>query len=69
LKQLVENRWVRLAAIDPESGSVYVRRGRVFEMLSEPVERLPVAVTSAEWYRGKRQHLAMAWIHESGGRA
>ncbi len=53
LKQLVENRWIRVATIDPESGRVHVRRDSGFEEFDGPVERLPVALSSAEWYRGK----------------
>lgn len=66
LKQLVENRWVRLATIDPESGRVHVRRDSGFEEFDGPVERLPVAFSSAEWYGGKIGHLAMAWIRAEG---
>jgi uncharacterized protein YbcC (UPF0753/DUF2309 family) len=62
LKQLVSNHWIRLATIDPGSGRVHVRRAGGFEEFSEPLERLPVALTSNEWYAGKRQHLPMAWI-------
>jgi hypothetical protein len=70
LKQLVENRWIRVATIDPASGRVHVRRNRGFEEFDGPVERLPVALSSAEWYAGKLQHLPMAWIQtEAGGRS
>jgi uncharacterized protein YbcC (UPF0753/DUF2309 family) len=62
LKQLVENRWIRIATIDPASGRVHVRRDTGFEEFHERLERLPVALSSAEWYSGKRQHLPMAWI-------
>ncbi|HLJ49193.1 MAG TPA: DUF2309 domain-containing protein [Bryobacteraceae bacterium] len=69
LKRLVENRWVRIATIDPESGCVHVRRDRGFERLAAPLERLPVALSYAEWYGGKREHLGMAWIQsDAGGR-
>ena len=53
LKQLVENRWIRVATIDPVSGRVQVRRNSGFEEFDGPVERLPVALSSAEWYAGK----------------
>ena len=46
----------------PASGRVYVRRDGGFEEFSERLERLPVALSSAEWYAGKIQHLPMAWI-------
>jgi uncharacterized protein YbcC (UPF0753/DUF2309 family) len=62
LRQLVENRWIRIATIDPESGHVHVRRETGFEEFNERLERLPVALSSAEWYTGKLQHLPMAWI-------
>jgi uncharacterized protein YbcC (UPF0753/DUF2309 family) len=62
LKQLVENRWLRVAVIDPASGRVHVRRDTGFEEFEERLERLPVALSSWEWYSGKLQHLPMAWI-------
>jgi uncharacterized protein YbcC (UPF0753/DUF2309 family) len=67
LKKLVENRWIRLATIDPESGVIQVRRDGRFEPFDGPVERLPVALSSAEWYSGKRRHLPMAWIQTEAG--
>ncbi len=70
LKELVANRWIRIAAIDPDSGRVYVRRDSGFEEFQGTLERLPVALSSAEWYAGKIEHLPMAWIPAgAGGRA
>ncbi len=69
LRQLVENRWIRIATIDPATGRVHVRGNGGFEEYQGPVERLPVALSSAEWYGGKAEHLPMAWIQtEAGGR-
>jgi len=69
LKQLVENRWIRVATIDPASGQVHVRRDRGFEAFDAPLERLPVVLSSSEWYSNKLQHLPMAWIQTAvGGR-
>jgi uncharacterized protein YbcC (UPF0753/DUF2309 family) len=62
LRQLVENRWMRLATLDPESGCVHVRRSGGFEPFDGDLERLPVAFSSAEWYGGKAEYLPMAWI-------
>jgi len=72
LKQMVENRWIRVATIDPASGRIHARRGHIdkdggFEEFEGPVERLPVALSSAEWYGGRIEHLPMAWI-QAGGR-
>jgi uncharacterized protein YbcC (UPF0753/DUF2309 family) len=61
-KRLIENRWIRIATIDPVSGRVHVRRANGYEEFAERLERLPVALSSAEWYSGKTQHLPMAWI-------
>jgi hypothetical protein len=66
LKQLAENRWIRLATIHPDSGRIHVRRDGSFEDFDGPFERLPVALSSAEWYGGKMEHLAMAWIQGEG---
>ncbi|HUI82025.1 MAG TPA: DUF2309 domain-containing protein [Bryobacteraceae bacterium] len=68
LRQLVENRWIRLATIDPASGRLHVYRDSGFEEFDGPVERLPVAFSSAEWYGGKLHHLPMAWIQAQAGR-
>ncbi len=68
LKQLVENRWIRLATIDPVSGAVQVLRNGFFEEFAVPLDRLPVALSSSEWYRGKIEHLPMASIQTEGSR-
>jgi uncharacterized protein YbcC (UPF0753/DUF2309 family) len=62
LNRLLENHWIRLATIDPDSARVHVHRGTRFEEFHEDLERLPVALSSHEWYAGKLQHLPMAWI-------
>ena len=67
LKQLVDNRWIRVATIDPESGRVHVRRDSGFEEFDGPVERLPVALSSDEWYGGRIEHLGMASIQAAAG--
>ena len=67
LRQLVENRWIRVATIDPATGVVHVHRNGRFEAFDGPLERLPVALSSAEWYGGKIEHLPMAWIQTGAG--
>jgi hypothetical protein len=70
LDRLVANRWIRIATIDPLTGRVYVWRDSGFVEFDGPLERLPVALSSAEWYSGKSGHLPMAWIPSVGaGRA
>jgi hypothetical protein len=68
LKRLADNRWIRLSTIDPATGRVQILRDGEFEDLDGAVERLPVALSSPEWYGGKLEHLAMAWIQSEGGR-
>lgn len=67
IRRLVANRWIRIATIDPDNGNIHVLRDGEYEPFTEAVERLPVALTSAEWYRGKRDHLRMAWIQSGAG--
>lgn len=62
LKRLVENRWIRVATIDPASGRIHVLRDGEFEEFHEALERLPVALSSHEWYAGRLEHLPMAGI-------
>ena len=62
LAQLLHNRWIRVATIDPGSGLVHVYRNGAFEEFDEPVKRLPVAFSSTEWYEGKIEHLPMRTV-------
>jgi len=62
LSELLENRWIRLATLDPETGVVHVRRGRHFEKLNGTIDQLPTAPTSIDWFRGKIEHLPIAHI-------
>jgi uncharacterized protein YbcC (UPF0753/DUF2309 family) len=63
LKEFLENRWIRLAAIDPDHGGIQVYRGNgVWEELSGDEEPLPIAKSSIDYYRGKSEHLPLARI-------
>ncbi len=62
LSEFLENRWIRLATMDPETGVVHVRRGGSFEKLEAPLEALPEAKTSFGWFGGKLRHLPLAHI-------
>ena len=60
--ELVENRWIRLATLDPESGEVALYQNGSFVVLDEREVPLPEARSSVEWFGGKLHHLPMAKI-------
>lgn len=62
LTEFVCNKWIRIATMDPDDGHVEVYRDGVFEKLEGDEVPLPVAPSSMAWYRGKREHLALARI-------
>jgi uncharacterized protein len=63
LREFVDNRWIRLSTLDPDSGEVHVLRNGTFEPGSPWTETVPQARSSAEWYRGTREHLPIAEIN------
>jgi hypothetical protein len=65
--ELVEKRWIRVATIDPDDGEIAVYRDGVFELLDEPLGELPEAASSADWFRGKMEHLPIARIRRPVG--
>jgi uncharacterized protein len=70
LTEFVENRWIRLSTLDPQTGAIHVYRDGTFE-LSAPwkPKMIPEASSSVEWYKGKLQHLPVARIVGSGAAA
>ena len=63
LEEFVENDWLRVAAMDPESGAIQIYRGSGrFEPAPPSEEALPQAATSIDWCGGKRSHLPLAEI-------
>jgi uncharacterized protein YbcC (UPF0753/DUF2309 family) len=59
---LVRNGWVQMAVLDPESGATQVYRDGAFRPYHPQADQLPAAPTSADWYRGWRDHLEFARI-------
>jgi hypothetical protein len=68
IKALVLNRWVQLAAIDPETGAISVFESGAFAPYEPEGLPLPVAATSEQWYSGWRDHLEFAEIAPAGQR-
>lgn len=62
LKELVQNRWIRLSTLDPDTGQVHVYRNGHFEPSGAPCNGLPAVSTSVDWYRNKIEHLPVAMI-------
>ena len=63
LKEFLENQWIRLASLDPDTQDIRVYRGAgVWEPLSGSEEPLPVAESSRSYYSGKIDHLPVARI-------
>jgi len=63
--ELVVNRWIRLASLDPVDGTTRMWEAGEWREVPPSAEPLPVATTSPEWFAGKIDHLPIARI---GGR-
>jgi len=62
LKQLVVNRWILVAAFDPDTGGMWFFDEEGFVPHERESTHLPTAATSMDWYTGHREHLAPATI-------
>ncbi len=63
LTEFVENSWVRISTMDPDSGEIQIYRGGgLFEPASPAGAVIPRAASSVDWYRGKLEHLPLAEI-------
>ncbi|MEJ7606531.1 MAG: putative inorganic carbon transporter subunit DabA [Bryobacteraceae bacterium] len=65
LAEFVENRWIRLSSMHPQTGEIRVYRDGHFEPNAPWAAPLPEAKTSGDWYRGTRAHLPIARITNS----
>lgn len=62
VRNIIQNGWVQLALLDPDSNNILVYREGTFHVLQPSITDLPKAPTSADWYRGWREHLEFAQI-------
>lgn len=62
LAQLCRNDWVQLATIDPHSARIDLFQRGAFRVYAPEESELPVAASSADWYRGWREHLGYARV-------
>lgn len=66
--ELIENRWIRLATIDPADGKTHVYRAGKFELVNDKV-LLPEIATSVDWFRGRLEHLPIARVTATAAHA
>jgi hypothetical protein len=77
VRRMVANRWVQLVAWDPDSGAMAIQDGVggaiAFSPYRPETDSIPQAVSSAAWYRGRRDDLPPALVGVEpgavGGRA
>jgi uncharacterized protein YbcC (UPF0753/DUF2309 family) len=60
--EFLDKRWIRVAAMDPETGAMQMYRNGVWEVVEGDDEKLATTRSSVEWYGGHREHLGMARI-------
>jgi len=66
LTEFLENRWIRLASLDPISARILIYRGKEnWEPLEGDEEPLPIAASSRAYYQGHAEHLPLARIDPS----
>ena len=69
IREFVENRWIRVAVMDPATGDIQIRRDGVYEPLRGELPALPEKASSIDWFKGKLEHLPMAAIRPPAGAA
>jgi uncharacterized protein YbcC (UPF0753/DUF2309 family) len=62
IQRLVDNEWVRLAVLDPDSNRMWMLTRGQFLPYTPQASHLPTAASSVDWYRGWREHLDFAEI-------
>ena len=62
VRNIIQNGWVQLALLDADSNKILVYREDEFHEYQPTITNLPKVPTSADWYRGWREHLGFAQI-------
>jgi uncharacterized protein YbcC (UPF0753/DUF2309 family) len=62
IRELVDNQWVQLATLSPQSSSIHVWENGVFQLYRFHQSTIPQVASSPDWYRGWRDHLGFASI-------
>jgi hypothetical protein len=66
--ELIENRWIRLATMNPSDGAIHLYHDGTFEPMTDTV-KVPETSSSAAWFRGKLEHLPIARITATAAHA
>jgi uncharacterized protein len=61
---MIRKAWVQMTLLDPESNRILIYRDGAFIPSSPNATQLPTATSSADWYRGWREHLEFAEIRQ-----
>ena len=67
IQSLVEGNWVQLALLDAATSVVLLYRDGEFEPYTNSTSEIPYVSSSAEWFRGSREHLGFASIADDPG--
>ncbi len=64
LGPLIANRWLRVATMDPATGALTIVGAAGLRPHDREATELPQVTESADWYRGRREHLpcARVWL-------
>lgn len=62
IDRLVQNEWVQLATLDPNSSTLHLFNKGEFQPYDVESTTLPQVHSSLQWYRGQRDHLGYAQI-------
>jgi uncharacterized protein YbcC (UPF0753/DUF2309 family) len=65
LAMLCRNGWVQLATLDPRSAELHLLRDGNLEPYNPAAVDLPEVGSSADWYRGWRDHLGYAVVTQT----
>ncbi len=65
IERLIKGNWVQIALIDPETSTIMRYVNGTYQRYTPESSDLPVVASSADWYRGQRDHLGYASIEES----
>jgi uncharacterized protein YbcC (UPF0753/DUF2309 family) len=66
VRQLVDNEWIRVVLIDPESGAMTSHVDGRFEPLTIDTGDVVTVSASVDWYRGLRGHLRPVLVRPPG---